>query len=232
MIRKTELMNKAIALRKKGVTYSGILDKIPVAKSTLALWFKDVKLSRPQVHRITRARIEAAQRGADKKKNDRILRMGKIIEEAEREVGKITAREAWLVGTTMYWAEGSKEKEWLPGSSVQFINMDPFMIQAFLKWLRICKVSTYQIYFEIYVHESSKARTEEIRQYWSKVTHLPLVKFEKVYFKKDRRGTRRRRVGEDYFGILKVRVRQSSTLVRKIAGWTRGIYKGINSMSK
>ncbi len=35
---------KAIALRKQGKTYSEILAKIPVAKSTLSLWLHDVGL--------------------------------------------------------------------------------------------------------------------------------------------------------------------------------------------
>lgn len=232
MIKKTKLKLKAIALRKKGVTYSGILELVPVAKSTLALWFRDVRLSRPQTQRLTRSRLEAAQRGGAKKKRERIDRMNRIIDEAEREIGHISEREAWLIGTTMYWAEGSKEKEWAPGSSVQFINMDPYMIRAFIVWLRLCKVPKTEVAFEIYLHEGSRHRIEEIRGYWSKVTHFPRSKFDKFYLKKDRPGTKRRRTGEEYFGILKVKVRQSSTLLRKISGWTRGIYKGINNRSK
>src|SRR3989344_7274361 len=93
MIEKTELKKQAIAMRKKGVTYGGILDKVPVAKSTLAFWFKEVKLSTPQFQRLTKARREASLRGGAAKKKQRIDKMRSIIEEAEKEVGHLTDRE-------------------------------------------------------------------------------------------------------------------------------------------
>ena len=44
---------KAIAFRKEGKTYSEILKKVPVAKSTLSLWLRDVGLSKTQKQKIT-----------------------------------------------------------------------------------------------------------------------------------------------------------------------------------
>lgn len=53
IISKKDLQQKAIRLRKEGKTYSEILRVVPVAKSSLLLWFKDVGLSTEQVQRIT-----------------------------------------------------------------------------------------------------------------------------------------------------------------------------------
>jgi hypothetical protein len=229
MIKKTELNKKAIILRKKGLTYSAILEKVPVAKSTLALWFKEVKLSTPQFQRITQKRLAAGRRGGSAKKNQRIQKMQNIIQEAEKEIGLISKRELWLIGTMLYWAEGSKEKDWRPGSRVSFINMDKNMIQVFLKWLHFCNVKENEISFDLYIHENHKPRIEEIKRYWSKTTNFPVSRFIHVYFKKDKINTKRKNVTKDrYYGIIKIIIRQSSTFLRQITGWINGVYNGIN----
>lgn len=55
---------KAIALRRKGKTYSEILTTIPVAKSTLSNWLCSVGLAVPQKQVITEKRRLAALRGS------------------------------------------------------------------------------------------------------------------------------------------------------------------------
>lgn len=56
-----KLKQKAIRLRKRGHTYSEILRVIPIAKSTLSEWLKEVGLSIPQQQKITEKR-KAGQR--------------------------------------------------------------------------------------------------------------------------------------------------------------------------
>lgn len=229
MIKKEELNKKAVALRKKGLTYSAILEKVPVAKSTLALWFKEVKLSTPQFQRLTEKRLAAGRRGGLAKKNQRIQRSQEIIQKAEKEIGEISERELWLIGTTLYWEEGSKEKEWKPGSPVSFINMDKNMIIVFLKWLNLCNIKRDEMSFDIYIHENHKHRVKEIKKYWSKITSFPKNKFVHIYFKKDKTKTNRKNVAENrYYGIIKIKIKQSSTFLRKITGWISGINNGIN----
>ena len=72
MIEKTKLKNKAIKLRTKGKTYSEILKEIPVAKSTLSLWLRKVGLSKSQKQRITKKRVKAGLKGAQKRREQRI----------------------------------------------------------------------------------------------------------------------------------------------------------------
>ena len=228
MIKKTELNKKAVALRKKGLTYSAIMDQVPVAKSTLALWFKEVKLSKPQIQKITKARLAAGLRGAARKRQQRIAKMQRIIWRAERQIGRISRRELWLIGTAIYWAEGTKEKERKPGTGVQFINMDANMIEMFLRWLKLCGINKKNICFDLYIHENHKNRENEIKKYWANVTGFPVAKFTHVYWKKNNPNTKRKRVGKDYFGITKIMVKQSSTFLRQITGWINGLTNGIN----
>ncbi len=224
MKSKTQAREKAIALRKSGLSYREILEQIPVAKSSLSLWLKSVKLAESQKQRLTDKKLASARRGARKMKDIRIALTKEIKDKARKEVGKLTERELWLIGVALYWAEGSKEKEHSPGSHVAFSNSDPYMIKFFLEWLvKVVKVPEEKIYFAIYIHESHKNRLEEVKNYWIQHTQFSKESMKYIYFKKNKLNTKRRNVGAIYFGLLRVMVIESSTLNRKIQGWTEGI---------
>ena len=57
MILKTREKIKAVNLRKSGKTYSEILKIVPVAKSTLSIWLREVGLSKVQKQTITKRQI-------------------------------------------------------------------------------------------------------------------------------------------------------------------------------
>lgn len=229
MIKKIKEKEKAIALRKQGNTYSDILRVIPVAKSTLSIWLKEAKLSIPEKQIFTEAKRLASLRGGQAKKKQRIEKQNRIWTEAKSEIKTLSKNEFFLLGVALYWAEGTKEKEYAPGSQVAFSNMDPKMIVLFLKWLiKICKIPRNMIGFEIMVHESHRDRVDEVRQYWSNITGFSLNNFPHVYFKKSKiKKTNRKNTGEKYHGVLKVNVRHSSDLVRKIAGWSNAIFEEV-----
>jgi len=226
MIKKEIEKLRALSLREKGLSYREILEEVPVAKSTLSLWLQSVGLSKRQKQRLTDKKLASARRGALKKKEDRILRTKIIKEAAEKEVGKLTEREKWLIGIALYWGEGSKEKEWAPGSPTQFINSDPLMIKFFLGWLlKICKIPENMLIFDIFLHENHKHRIGKVVEYWSSQTGFSKNCFQHVYYKKNKIHTKRKNTDNSYFGLLKINVRSSSDLNRKISGWTNGIIK-------
>ncbi len=215
---------KVIALRRQGKTYSEIRKVVHVAKSTVTLWLQEVGLSKKQKQNITAKRIAGALRGAMARKNDRIRRQTEIINTAILDIKSISKRELFLIGVILYWAEGGKGKEWRPSQRLAFSNMDPRMVRLFLRWLiEIAKIPRDMIGFEVTLHETHAFRVLECREYWVGVTGFPLSVLNKVYYKKAKIMTKRRNIGEQYFGILRVTVRESTTLVRKIAGWTEGI---------
>src|SRR3989338_8002432 len=104
-IKKNNPKDFAIELRKGGYSYSEIKKFCPVPKSTLSYWFRGIKLSEPQLARLKKKRIEAAQKGTRAK----ILKTQKTIDEIQRksirDVGKISKRELWLMGVVLYWRE-------------------------------------------------------------------------------------------------------------------------------
>jgi hypothetical protein len=225
---KPKLKETAIDLRKKGYSYSEIMQKIPVAKSTISDWLHSVGLSKRQKQRLTEKKQAAIRRGAEAKRNKRILLTEEIKALARKEVGKITARELWLMGTMLYWAEGSKEKDYRPGSKTSFTNSDPGMISIFLVWLRkICKKNLNDITFDIYIHELQKDRAMEIINFWAKEIGCTADRFGHVYYKKGNPITRRKNIGRFYHGVLKINVKASSSLNRQIAGWTDGVIESL-----
>lgn len=221
---KPELKVRAIELRRQGSTYSEILKVIPVAKSTLSLWFHDVGLAEYQKQRITEKRIEGQKNAAKAKRNKRIENQNKIWSVSEAKVGTLSERELWLIGATMYWAEGSKEKDWRPGSKFVFSNSDPRMIRVMIAWLRkYAGIAVDDFKFETYLHESKMDCCDEIANFWSRETSFPVSKFSKVYVKKNKIDTKRRNVGSLYNGLIRVTIPSSSSLVRRLEGWARGI---------
>lgn len=216
----------AIDLRKQGFSYSEILKRVPVAKSTLSLWLREVGLSKRQKQRLTQKRLDAARRGGQVKREQRILRVKKILNSAEQDIGLLTKRELWLIGIALYWGEGSKEKEYRPGSRVQFTNSDPRMIRLFLQWLHnACQIGDERISFEIYIHETNQNRIVEVRSYWAKQIKVDFSKLSKIYFKKNKIATQRKNTGDLYYGLVRVNISASSSLNRQIAGWINGIIK-------
>lgn len=223
-MRKFQLQQKAIHLRKQGKTYSEILKEIPVAKSTLSEWFRDVGLSVVQKQKITQKKKLAQLKGSQARHADRIKRQSDLMCKACEEVKHISKRELWLIGTALYWAEGSKEKEERPGSRASFSNSDPRMLALFLKWLTECvQVPVEDIGADLYIHESHRNNVEAIYEKWSTLLGVPRSFFKYTYFKKNKIQTKRKNTGVLYIGLLRVNIRASSDLNRKIAGWIKGI---------
>lgn len=225
MRSKIQEKEKAIQLREKGLSYREILAQISVAKSSLSLWLKDVKLLPGHAYRITEKRLASARLGALRKKEKRIALTKEIKDSARQEIGRLSKRELWLIGIALYWAEGSKEKEYRPGGRIIFSNSDSEMIKIFLTWLLIAvKVPREKIYFNIVLHETSNHRIEEVKKYWVEKTGFSEINFGSVYFKKNKINTKRRNIGENYFGLIRLSVKESSSLNRKIQGWIEGVY--------
>ena len=227
---KLNLKSKAIKLRKQGKTYSEILSIVPVAKSTLSDWLKGVDLTAAQRQRITEKSTCGRLKGAKVRRDDRVERQNLLIKKAKTNIGSISRRELWLIGIALYWAEGSKEKVYSSGARTSFSNSDPKMIALYIMWLRECmEINSNELIISIYIHESHKNRIVNVQKYWSETLGLPISFFSNVYFKKNKILTLRKNTGDLYNGLLRVNIRSSSSLNRRITGWIQGIteYWGI-----
>jgi len=90
------------------------------------------------------------------------------------------------MGAALYWAEGTKmrvDKRGWKQYHVVFTNTDPRMIKAFLKFLRSLKeVNENRI--KIQLHLYPEHDTDEEIDFWSNVTKIPQIQFEKIIYAK------------------------------------------------
>jgi len=221
----------AIKFRRNGYSYSDILKKIPVSKSTLSVWFNNIDLTDLQKKVINEKRLKGSLKGALKRKQARLEIVKNINSKARLEVGIISSRELFLIGVMLYWAEGSKEKSYKIGSGVRFSNSDPLMIDLFLRWLReICHIGLERLVFELYIHRNSDQNINDAIDYWSKELKIPHSYFKHVYFKKHNINPKRKKIKDLYYGQIRVNVKASSELNRFIAGWIQAVVQ--NSVLK
>jgi hypothetical protein len=220
-----ELRNKAIKLRKLGLSYSEIRKQVPVAKSTLSTLLKNIKLSK-KAKKIIESRTVGAQKlGAEAKHNQRVKKEEKIRKSAFSQITKITHKELFLMGIMLYWAEGTKSRGSNVSQSVDFSNSDPKMLKFFMNWLEVClKIPKDMIAPRIYIHESKKDKVNEVLEYWSKQITFPKEKFSRTCFTKTVYPRKNKRKDTtQYYGQLRIRIKKSTDLNRRIAGWIDGV---------
>ena len=226
MRAKIKEKDLATGLRKLGLSYSEIQKQVPVSSSSLSLWLHKIKLSGDQKFRLFQKGEESRKMGSAVLKKSRIDKTRKIISETSSEIRNLDKSDLMLFGLALYWAEGSKQKEHDPSKEVIFSNSDPAMIKVFLKWLERCvEIPKRRIIFEVYIHETYKRTPKELLSYWSALTRYPLGRFKRVYFKKNKVSSFRKNRGVDYHGVLRIYIRRSTDLNRKITGWIKGVQR-------
>lgn len=225
MVHKREEKELALLLRREGLSYREILAKVPVAKSTLSLWLRSVGLSKRQKQRLTKKKLAAMRRGWAVWHQQRLVRTESIREEARKDFLRRTLNSdaLWLTGIVLYWAEGTKEKPHTPGSGIAFNNSDARMIKLFIRWLKeVVHVPSEMIKLELYIHQSGNV--DRALRFWSKKVGVASSKI-RVYFKRHNPNPKRRNVGKEYNGLLRVAVKRSSGLNRQVDTWTTELCK-------
>lgn len=223
VVRINERKERAIALRKQGLSYSEILAQIPAAKSTISDWLYSVGLAKHQKQRLTEKKKAGQRRAAISKRNQRIEKESVIKTAAKSEVARLIRDPLWLLGVVLYWSEGSKQKPWTTSMGVRFMNMDLGAHKLFIKWSgEYLNTKAQDFRFEIYIHE--KADVEKAKKYWSVNLSIPVEKI-RIYYKRHNLNPHRKNIAQDYNGVLRVSIIKSTDLNRKIAGWTEGVIR-------
>jgi hypothetical protein len=218
---KDDLRATAVAMRQEGRSYREIAEVVGVAKSTLSLWLRDVPLNEEQRRALT---VRGPEATAARHAENRALaarRRAHVRKQAREQIAQLSESELFVGGVVAYWAEGSKNKPWRHGQSVQFMNSDPAMIRLFLAWLRLVGVSCERLIFRVHIHES--AAVSEAITFWADIVGAPESQFGKPTIKTHKPLTVRKNVGPDYHGCLLVYVRNSATLNLQIEGWFEGL---------
>jgi len=207
---------QAIKLRTQGKTYNEILKEVPVAKSTLSLWLRDVGLLKAQTQKITAKKRAAQIRGGKARKDARVHETEQTYKKAASNVGILSQRERLLVGAALYWAEGAKERSTTRSQGIDFGNSDVHMMKFFREWLIDCMgVIPDDMSYSLYIHENSKSRISEVKHWWGSKLGIDPSAISYVYYKTHNPKTKRSNIGDDYYGLLRIRVCRSSSLQRE-----------------
>lgn len=218
---KIEEKNKALELRKRGLSYSEIRKKIFVSKDTLSRWCRDVILSPQQLQRLQKRKIEGSERGRIigskilQKRRMEEIKMFRII--GKKNIGRLNRRDKFLVGVSLYVAEGGKNDHY-----IEFSNSDPKIILFMMNWFRkYCKVPEYKFRGSIWIHDNLDK--EKAINFWSKLTTIPKIQFYKTYIVKNKINSRKIRKNLHEFGVFSIRI-SNAKIQRRILGWIYGIF--------
>jgi transcriptional regulator with XRE-family HTH domain len=216
---KDDLRHRARELRLQGWTYDQIQVELGCSKSSISLWVRD--LPKPERKRSTEEATEIARRGWEAKLRIRDAERQRTKEAAGQAIGKLSSRELFLVGVSLYWAEGGKDKPYDRRENVAFVNSDPTMIQVFLAWLDLLEIERERLRFTVMIHE--KADVAAAEQYWADLVGADRHAFNKTTLKKHNPKTVRKNVGDSYRGCLVIKVLKGADLYRRIEGSWYGI---------
>lgn len=223
---KSEKRLRARELRRDGQSIKSIARELEVSHGSVSLWCRDIVLSDEQLKILERnskdpyygKRLQNSlkQQGIRTEKTERLKREGIA------EVGQLSKRELLLVGISLYWAEGYKKD-----SQVGLGSSDPKMMQLYVRWLMECfDYSMNDLLFRVTVNESHEHRISDIVKHWADLFGIDKSNFQKSFYQKAK-WQKVYEHPEEYFGVLRIRVRKSSDFLRKIHGYIEGLKKNV-----
>ncbi len=216
---KDDLRDRARELRLQGWTYDRIQVELGCSKSSISLWVRDLpkperRTSAEQARLANRLRWEHELAVRDEARQ-------RTKAAAAEQIGEMSARDLFVAGVALYWAEGSKDKPYARRESVLFVNSDPGVIRLYLSWLNLLGVGPERLTYRLMIHMTADVRSAE--RYWAELVGIDASALQKTTIKKHNPKTVRKNVGENYRGCLVIRVLQGADLYRRIEGWWSGM---------
>jgi transposase len=219
---KDDLRTKARDLRLQGLDYAEIVALLGVSKSSVSLWVRDL----PRPPRV--AADECAKRTSERMRRYwtterpiRAARRAAASVAAAADIGGMTDREILIAGAIAYWCEGAKNKPHRRADRVTFANSDPELISFFLLFLDVADIPRSDLAFQLQIHETADVASAE--RFWLALTGARPEQFRKTSLKRHNPETTRKNTSDGYHGCLRVDVKRSCVLYRKIDGWASAV---------
>jgi hypothetical protein len=167
--RKPDLREQARSMRAQGASLNAIKAAVPVAKSTISLWVRDIALDEEH-----RAALQAANPAVNGRQVGQRAWSRACREERQRAQGhgrEFAGRGDPLhcAGCMLYWGEGSKGR-----NTVAFTNADVDMLRFFLRFLRESYgVHDDAVRLRVNCHLGNGLSAEQIETWWLGALVLP-----------------------------------------------------------
>lgn len=194
-------------LRRQGLSYGEIMELVPVKKSTLATWCRDIALTAEQIAAIKARRAPEPGLPRDtQRKRHREIEM--IRAQARLEAEHLVDDPCWVAGVSMYWGEGFKTQ-----SSLGMANSDPFALRLFIKWSdRYHGQGEYRARLNLHRENDEPAA----RRWWAQELSLPTDAFTKSFIKPDGTGHRKNHLPA---GVCRINRRRSADALHTTLAW-------------
>jgi len=177
MARKKD-RQKALKMRRNGMSYSQIKEKLKVSKSTLSEWLHDMPLSEKRIRELRDNSPIRIERYRNTMRAKREAKNKIAYQNIAKRIGNISNREFLIAGLFLYWAEGSKTKTF----SIGLTNTNPTMLVLFIRWLQFFNVPKSKL--KVHLHLYSDMNIKKQIHFWSKTLNIPISQFRKPYIKK------------------------------------------------
>ena len=216
---------EAIRLRKAGNSYGMIKSELGISKSTLSNWLGKIPFipNKELISRMGNAKLKSALY----KHRLKFENITQMKAEAEREVGKLSVRDIFMLGIGIYLGEGSKSQE-----EIRVVNSDPVILKATIRWLKeFGKIKPNHL--RVAIHGYPDHNISELVNFWSKTLNIPIKQFiETTIDVRQNKSTNKKR--KLPHGTAHLYIRSGGTLAsgvkglhRKIMGWIESSVKQI-----
>ncbi len=207
----------------QGLSYNEIVAQLGVSKSSVSLWVRDLPCPerfRLRTQRATPGGAPQVQRGPDSPacRGDRGRRPPRS---ASSPTGSYSSRARSLTGAR---AEESSRTAHADQGDLheQRPRADPVLPSVSGRR----RGQRDDLIFRVHIHES--ADVEAAQRFWVEVTGASSTSSGRPTLKRHNPKTVRTNVGGHYHGCLRIDVRRSGELYRKIEGWASGIMAGVD----
>lgn len=201
------LKSKAIKLRKQGYSYSEIIKKLKIPKSTLSGWVKEIQLNNSQKLKIKRRWLKklekAREKAAKTHRKNKKERLKKIDKKAERFVNNLHLNNQLykVFLAALYLGDGIKRE-----GSVELGSSNPKIAKAFVLLLRkLYRLDESRLKCTVFARYDQIP--EKLEKYWSKLLKIPRSQFYKTYLDKRTAGSK---TYSQYKGVCLIRYTESA----------------------
>ncbi len=223
-MRHTEATRKKVhQMRLRGMSLDQICIETKVPRTTVMSWIANLTLSNEQILALKKRTLDALQEGRIRtqglKKKERLEKEYDLLLKGEKEIGQLGKREIFIAGIALYWAEGFKNKH---EHRLGFCNSDPNMVRFYLHWLeKVLGVKKDDMIARLTLNASYKEKAGDIEKYWSELTGIPSRQFTKAFYQNTK--WKKQFDNENYFGVLRIHVKNSLEYLMKMRGWIQGL---------
>ena len=178
MARKKD-KQKALTLRKQGMSYSQIKEKLGISKSTLSGWLYNMPLSEKRIRELQADNPIRIERYRNTMRVKKETRLKEVFKKVSKDIGSFSKRDLFLSGLFLYWGEGHKT-----GNAAGLTNTNPDMLKFYIRWLKLFGVKQNQLKIHLHLYSDMDIKKQE--KYWSRELSIPLSQFRKSYIKKNK----------------------------------------------